>query len=73
MSIKGKRRNVDIDDLLDIECRDYWFKIVEFLQTNWAATAARCDGHRTWAQSKFSGSITPELHVRSTVANPNTT
>ena len=43
------------DDVVEIESRDYWFKIVEFLQQNWALIDPHESGVVVWFFGDTSG------------------
>jgi hypothetical protein len=43
------------DDVVEIDSRDYWFKIVEFLQQNWALIDPRKSGVVVWFLGDTSG------------------
>jgi hypothetical protein len=51
----GSRRRASGDDLVDIRSRDYWFKIVEFLQQNWALIDPAPNGVIVWFFGDTSG------------------
>ncbi len=42
-------------ETVSIQSRDYWFKIVDFLQQNWALLEAGDSGFRVWFLSDTSG------------------
>ena len=43
------------DEAIDIQSRDYWFKIVEFLQQNWALIDQTPEGVVVWFFGDTSG------------------